>query len=76
MRQERNNFGTGLDGSVDTESRLRLIVNKTPALIYSARPDGYIDFFNQHCREFVGLSVEEISGWVVVSNSPADTTLT
>ena len=42
MRQERNNFGTGLDGSVDTESRLRLIVNKTPALIYGARPYGYI----------------------------------
>ena len=42
MRQERNNSGTGLDDSVDTETRLRLIVDKTPALIYSARPDGYI----------------------------------
>ena len=43
--------------------QLRLIVNRTPALIYSARPDGYIDFFNQQSLEFLGLPFEEISGW-------------
>ena len=52
-----------LADDIDTESGLRLIVNTTPALIYSARPDGYIDFFNQHCLEFLGLPFEEISGW-------------
>ena len=31
---------------METETQLRLIVDTTPALIYSARPDGYIDFFN------------------------------
>ena len=46
-----------------TETQLRLIVDTTPALIYSARPDGYIDFFNQQCLEFLGLPFEEISGW-------------
>lgn len=44
------------------ESRFRLIVDKTPALIYSACPDGYIDFFNQHCLKFLGLALEEIAG--------------
>jgi PAS domain S-box-containing protein len=63
MRQERKNSTNALADDIDTESRLRLIVNRTPALIYSARPDGYIDFLNQHCLEFVGLSFEEISGW-------------
>ena len=48
---------------MDTETQLRLIVDTTPALIYSARPDGYIDFFNQQCLEFLGLPFEEISGW-------------
>ena len=76
MRQERNNSGAGLDDSVDTETRLRLIVDKTPALIYSARPDGYtISSINtavnrrSFCRGDIWLGF-------VVSNSPADTRLT
>jgi PAS domain S-box-containing protein len=63
MRQEHKNFGKALDDEIDTERRLRLIIDTTPALIYSARPDGYIDFFNQRCLEFLGLPLEEISGW-------------
>src|SRR5687767_1469046 len=63
MRQERKNSNKALDDGIETESRLRLIVNRTPAFIYSARPDGYIDFLNQQCLEFVGLSFEEMSGW-------------
>ena len=49
--------------AIDSESGLRLIVNNTPALIYSARPDGHIDFFNQQWMELLGLPFEEISGW-------------
>src|SRR5512135_2402786 len=63
MRQERKNSANALADDIDTESRLRFIINTAPALIYSARPDGYIDFFNQYCLEFLGLPLEEISGW-------------
>jgi PAS domain S-box-containing protein len=63
MRQERENSVETLDDHFDTESRLRLIVDKTPALIHSARPDGFIDFFNQRSLEFLGLPFEEVSGW-------------
>jgi formate hydrogenlyase transcriptional activator len=59
MDQERKHSGNTLAD----ESRLRLIVDKTPALIYSACPDGYIDFFNQQCLEYVALPFEKISGW-------------
>ena len=48
---------------METETQLRLIIDTTPALIYTARPDGHIDFFNQRCLEFLGLPLEEISGW-------------
>ena len=51
MRQERKNPDKALDFGIETESRLRLIVNRTPALIYSTRPDGYIDFLNQQCLD-------------------------
>ena len=63
MRQEGNYSRHAIDNISESESRLRLIVDKTPALIYSARPDGNIDFFNQQCLEFLGLPLEEISGW-------------
>jgi PAS domain S-box-containing protein len=63
MGQEDNYSRHAMDNIGDSESRLRLIIDKTPALIYSARPDGYIDFFNQQCLEFLGLPLEEISGW-------------
>ena len=63
MRQEHKNLGKALDDEIDTERRLRLIIDTTPALIFSARPDGYIDFFNQQCLKFLGLPFEEISGW-------------
>jgi formate hydrogenlyase transcriptional activator len=63
MRQEPMSPGNAHEDGFDTESQLRLIVDTTPALIYSARPDGYIDFFNQCCLEFIGLSREELSGW-------------
>jgi PAS domain S-box-containing protein len=63
MRQERKNSANALADDIATQSRLRFIINTAPALIYSARPDGYIDFFNQYCLEFLGLPFEEISGW-------------
>ena len=63
MRQEGNYSRHAVDDISDSQSQLRLIVDKTPALIYSARPDGYIDFFNQQCLEFLGLPFEAISGW-------------
>ena len=63
MRQEPMSPGNAHEDGFDTESQLRLIVDTTPALIYSARPDGYIDFFNQCYLEFIGLSREELSGW-------------
>ena len=63
MRQEGNYSRHAVDDISDSQSQLRLIVDKTPALVYSARPDGYIDFFNQQCLEFFGLPLEKISGW-------------
>src|SRR5215471_18881816 len=61
MRQQDKNFTNPMQAGTDSESLLRLIVNKTPALIYNARPEGYIDFFNQQCVEFLGLPLEDIS---------------
>ncbi|MGA8222948.1 MAG: PAS domain-containing protein [Candidatus Acidiferrales bacterium] len=42
---------------------LRLVLDTTPALIHSARPDGYLDYFNQRWLNYVGLSLENLQGW-------------
>jgi len=46
-----------------SEERLRLVIDTVPALIHTGRPDGYLDFFNQRWLDYVGLSLEDLSGW-------------
>jgi formate hydrogenlyase transcriptional activator len=41
----------------------RLLVDSVPALIHTALPDGYLDFFNQSWLKYVGLSLEDLKGW-------------
>src|ERR1700758_4535835 len=45
------------------EGRLRLVIDTAPAMLHSARPDGYVDFFNKRWLEYVGASLEDIRGW-------------
>ena len=47
----------------DSEDRLRLVIDTVPALIHTGRADGYLDFFNQRWLDYVGLSLDEMSGW-------------
>ena len=45
------------------EDRLRRIVDTTPALIHTGRPDGYLDYFNRGWLDFLGKSLEDVCGW-------------
>ena len=45
------------------ENRLRLIIDTTPALIHTSRPDGYLDYFNKRWVEYLGVSLEDVEGW-------------
>ena len=51
----------------ENERHLNLIINTIPALAWSALPDGFADFFNQHYLEYLGLSQEQAqgNGWAV-----------
>jgi PAS domain S-box-containing protein len=44
------------------ESELRRVVDALPGLVWTARPDGHIDYLNQRWCEYTGLSVEEAYG--------------
>jgi PAS domain S-box-containing protein len=44
------------------ENELRRVVDALPGLVWTARPDGHIDFLNQRWREYTGLGVDEACG--------------
>ncbi len=46
-----------------TEQELRLVIDTIPALVWSALPDGSIDFVNQRLLEYTGLPFEDVKGW-------------
>jgi PAS domain S-box-containing protein len=48
---------------IQSEERLRLVIDTLPALVWSKSPDGSADFLNQRFLEYTGLSVEEGLGW-------------
>jgi PAS domain S-box-containing protein len=45
------------------QNETRRIVDALPGLVWSALPDGQIDFLNQRWCEYAGLSLEEACGW-------------
>jgi len=40
----------------------RLALDTTPVLIFGARPDGYIDYFNRRCLDYLGVPLEALEG--------------
>jgi len=48
---------------VDRDVDLRQVIDSAPVLIHTARPDGYLDFFNQTWIDFVGQPLEKLLGW-------------
>jgi PAS domain S-box-containing protein len=47
----------------DRDLNLRQIIDSSPVLIHTARPDGYLDFFNRTWIDFVGQPLEKLLGW-------------
>src|SRR5580698_5027989 len=47
----------------DGDLNLRQIIDSAPALIHTARPDGYLDFFNRTWLDFVGQPLKSLLGW-------------
>jgi hypothetical protein len=57
-------MGAAKHSSVDDRDlSLRQIIDSSPVLIHTARPDGYLDFFNRTWLEFVGQPLEKLLGW-------------
>ncbi len=46
-----------------TEQRQRIVLDLMPQKIFTATPNGDVDYFNPQWTEFTGMSFEEIKGW-------------
>ncbi len=42
---------------------IQLLVDSIPALIHTARPDGYLDYFNKPWLEYLGVTLDKVAGW-------------
>lgn len=59
--------GTPLTKVPDEQERrelpLRGVMDAIPGLVWSALPDGDVEFCNQRWLEYTGMSFNEIKGW-------------
>jgi PAS domain S-box-containing protein len=49
--------------AVTAESQLRVLFDLMPQLGWTARPDGFIEFYNRRWYEYTGRTYEEMQGW-------------
>ncbi|MEO6365573.1 MAG: PAS domain S-box protein [Luteimonas sp.] len=48
---------------IESEQRLRFVMDSMPQKIFTAKPDGNIDYFNPQWTQFTGLTFEQIRDW-------------
>ncbi len=42
---------------------IQVLVDSIPSLIHTARPDGYLDYFNKRWLEYLGVTLDRVAGW-------------
>ncbi len=47
----------------DQRERLRFVLDSMPQKIFTATPNGDVDYFNPQCTDFTGLPFEQIRDW-------------
>lgn len=48
---------------VESEHRLRFLADAMPQIVWTARPDGFLDYYNQRWYAYTGLTFEQTQGW-------------
>jgi len=52
-----------IEARQQAEDRLRLIIDTIPAMVFTALPDGSVDYVNHQMLHYMGLSLEDMQGW-------------
>jgi PAS domain S-box-containing protein len=67
MERFMSKEGDGAEEALlSSEQELRLLVDTIPALVWTARPEGDIEYVNKRVLEYLGATLDEIigNGWV------------
>jgi hypothetical protein len=51
------------EGHKSKPMNFQLLIDSIPALIRTAPPNGYLDFFSQISLGYVGVSLGDLQGW-------------
>ncbi|TDU66116.1 PAS domain S-box-containing protein [Prosthecobacter fusiformis] len=51
------------EGNPELKEPFQLAIDTIPGLVWSAQPDGHIDFLNQRWRDYTGMTLAEACGW-------------
>ena len=47
----------------DSEARYRFLADAMPQIVWTADPDGNLDYYNQRWFDYTGMTLEETTGW-------------
>lgn len=46
-----------------SEASFRQLTEVMPQIVWTARPDGFLDYYNERWVEYTGMSIEQTQGW-------------
>jgi PAS domain S-box-containing protein len=55
--------GTDIHERKEAEERIKLTLHTVPGHLWTARPDGWVDFLTQRWMDYTGIPVEQSLGW-------------
>jgi PAS domain S-box-containing protein len=65
LQQRAEQLETALKDKIGSEQRYRFLADSVPQIVWTARPDGNLDYYNQRWFDYSGSSLEEMEkvGW-------------
>jgi PAS domain S-box-containing protein len=65
MRKSKNYMVdyTQQEELVQSEHNFRLLADAMPQIVWTARPDGWLDYYNQKWFEYTGMTFAQTQGW-------------
>jgi len=45
------------------KEKFHFLAESLPQMVWTARPDGWLDYFNQRCFDYTGMTSEQTQGW-------------
>jgi PAS domain S-box-containing protein len=63
LKQALVERGVALREAEQERERFHFMAESAPQKIFTAKPDGEVDYFNRQWMEYTGLSFDEIKGW-------------